>query len=61
MMVRERVLKSKPVVNLLKYLQFYHQLNMLNRTTAFDENYFFNMPAMNQEAGMFETFAVGYQ
>ena len=49
------------MTNLLKYMQCYHQLSLINRTTDFEENYFYNLPTMNQEQGMFETFAVGYQ
>ena len=49
------------MTNLLKYMQCYHQLSLINRTTGFEENYFYNLPSMNQEQGMLETFAVRYQ
>jgi hypothetical protein len=29
--------------------------------TEYDEKYFYNAPIMSIDAGMFETFAVGYQ
>ena len=55
------VLKNKSATDLLRYMQAFYQLSMGVKITHYEDNYFYNLPTMNQEQGLHETFAVGYQ
>ena len=38
---REKILKSKPINNLLQYTQWYHQMGTTQAKSEYDEHYLF--------------------
>lgn len=45
------VLKNKSASELLRYMQAFYQVSMGVKVTHYDDTYFYNLPALNQEPG----------